>query len=88
MDLQASLTEELRQQAIERLKAGESQIEVARWPNGSPGNVKAHTYREDILDACVRPYDRVIGDVFVLQDDNARPHRAHIVDAYLEQEIN
>ncbi|GFV64571.1 hypothetical protein TNCV_4965521 [Trichonephila clavipes] len=26
-------------------------------------------------------------DAFVLQEDNSRPQRAHIVDAYLEQEI-
>lgn len=50
------------------------------------GNVNAHTYRDDILDAYVHPYAGAIGDAFVLQDDNARPHRARIVDVYLEQE--
>ena len=32
------------------------------------------------------PYAGAIGDAFLLQDDNARPHRAHIVDDYLQQE--
>ncbi|GFY29556.1 transposable element Tcb2 transposase [Trichonephila clavipes] len=52
------------------------------------GNVNACTYRNDILDAYVRLYVGVIGDVFVLQDDNARPLRAHIMDAYLEQKTH
>ncbi|GFV88628.1 transposable element Tcb1 transposase [Trichonephila clavipes] len=52
----------------------------------SCGNVNTHTYRNNILDACVHPYSKVIGDTFVLRDDNARPHRAFIMDAYLEQE--
>ena len=50
------------------------------------GNVNAHTHRDDILDAYVRPYVGAIGDAFVLQDDNSRPHRARIVYVYLEQE--
>ncbi|GFU26272.1 DUF5641 domain-containing protein, partial [Trichonephila clavipes] len=50
------------------------------------GNVYAHTYRDDILDTYVCPYADATGDAFVLQDDNARPHRARIVDTYLEQE--
>ncbi|GFW22441.1 DDE_3 domain-containing protein [Trichonephila clavipes] len=48
----------------------------------SHGNLNTHTYRDDILDAYVRPCAGSIGESFVLQDDNARPHR----DAYLEQE--
>ncbi|GFY08311.1 hypothetical protein TNCV_1357171 [Trichonephila clavipes] len=54
----------------------------------SRGNVNAHTYRDDILDAdvCEHSYVQTISDVFVLQDDNRRSHRDHIVDAYLEHE--
>ena len=33
----------------------------------------------------MHPYAGAINDAFLLQDDNARPHRALIVDAYLEQ---
>ena len=43
-------------------------------------------YRDGILDSYVRPYAEAIGDAFLLEDDNARPHRAHIVDVYLQQE--
>ncbi|GFV41005.1 transposable element Tcb1 transposase [Trichonephila clavipes] len=39
-----------------------------------------------ILDAYVRPYTGAINDAFVLQDDNVKPHRARIVNAYIEQE--
>ncbi|GBL90629.1 hypothetical protein AVEN_219300-1 [Araneus ventricosus] len=48
--------------------------------------VGAQTYRDDILDAYVRPYAGTIGNDFLLQDDNARLHRACIVDDYLQQE--
>ena len=50
------------------------------------GTVNAEVYRDDILDAYVHPHAGAIGDVFLLQDDNARPHGAHIVDDYLQQE--
>lgn len=50
------------------------------------GTVNAQVYRDDILDAYVRPYAGAIGDAFLLQDDNARPHRARIVDDYLQRE--
>ena len=32
------------------------------------------------------PYAEAIGDAFLLQDDNARPHRTRILDDYLQQE--
>ncbi|KFM70892.1 hypothetical protein X975_22457, partial [Stegodyphus mimosarum] len=54
-----------------------------------PSNIdERDAYRRgsDILDAYVHPYTGVIGDAFLLQDDNARPHRAHIVDDCLQQE--
>ncbi|GBN00952.1 hypothetical protein AVEN_207334-1 [Araneus ventricosus] len=50
------------------------------------GTVNAQAYRDDILDAYVRPYARSIGDDFLLQDDNARPHRARIVGDYRQEE--
>ncbi|GBM35827.1 Transposable element Tc3 transposase [Araneus ventricosus] len=50
------------------------------------GTVNAQAYRDNILDAYVRPYAGAIGDDFLLQDDNARLHRARIVDDYLQQE--
>ncbi|GFU63659.1 transposable element Tcb2 transposase [Trichonephila clavipes] len=50
------------------------------------GNIIAHNYRDDILNAYVCPHAGTIGGAFVQQDHNARPHRAHIVDAYLKQE--
>jgi hypothetical protein len=34
----------------------------------------------------VRPYTGDVGKNFILMDDNAPPHRAHIVRDYLEQE--
>ena len=41
------------------------------------GNVNAQVYKDDIFNAYVRPYAGTIGDVFLLQGDNSRPHRAH-----------
>ncbi|GFX71342.1 transposable element Tcb2 transposase [Trichonephila clavipes] len=41
-------------------------------------------YRDEILDPYVRPYAATIGNDFILMDDNARPHRARIVEEYLE----
>ncbi|GBL96397.1 hypothetical protein AVEN_43715-1 [Araneus ventricosus] len=132
------LPEVLRWRAIGRLKAGQSQTEVARWLNvslsvvhrllqqflttdsasrrfsqGRPTTttgaddrylshegIEPHSdstqilpccshrkaYRDDILDAYVCPYAGAIGDDFLLQDDNAKLHRARIVDDYLQQE--
>ncbi|GFV35825.1 nuclease HARBI1 [Trichonephila clavipes] len=39
-------------------------------------------YRDEILDPYVRPYAAAIGNDFILMDDNARPHRARIVEDY------
>ncbi|GFX85737.1 hypothetical protein TNCV_2471391 [Trichonephila clavipes] len=39
----------------------------------------------DGLDAYVHLYAGAVGDTFVLEEDNARPHRARIGDAYIEQ---
>ncbi|KFM62332.1 Transposable element Tcb1 transposase, partial [Stegodyphus mimosarum] len=50
------------------------------------GTMNDQVYRDDILDAYMRPYAGAISDAFLLQDDNARPHRVSIVDDYLQQE--
>ncbi|GFU99660.1 transposable element Tcb2 transposase [Trichonephila clavipes] len=48
------------------------------------GTVTGLSYRDEILDPYVRPYAAAIGNDFILMDDNARPHRARIVEEYLE----
>ena len=49
------------------------------------GTLTALRYVNEILDAYVRPYAGAVGENFILMDDNARAHRAHITDQYLEQ---
>ncbi|GFU52302.1 transposable element Tcb2 transposase [Trichonephila clavipes] len=49
------------------------------------GTVTGLRYRDEILDPYVRPYAAAIGNDFILMDDNARPHRARIVEEYLER---
>ncbi|GFS85209.1 transposable element Tcb2 transposase [Trichonephila clavipes] len=48
------------------------------------GTVTGLRYRDEILDPYVRPYAAAIGNDFILMNDNARPHRARIVEEYLE----
>ena len=43
-------------------------------------------YRNEILDVYVRPYAGAVGPEFILMNDNARPHRARVVEQYLQQE--
>ncbi|GFT79512.1 transposable element Tcb2 transposase [Trichonephila clavipes] len=43
-------------------------------------------YADEILRPYVIPYAVAIGDSFVFQDDNARPHRARLVENMLEAE--
>ena len=43
-------------------------------------------YRDEVLEPTVRLYPAAVGPAFVLMDDDARPHRAAIVDDYLENE--
>ncbi|GFY00958.1 transposable element Tcb1 transposase [Trichonephila clavipes] len=50
------------------------------------GSVTAVRYRNEILKPIVKLYAAAVGPTFVLMDDNARPHRADIVDDYLESE--
>lgn len=49
------------------------------------GTMTGQRYRDDVLDRHVVPFARARGQGFILQDDNARPHRAQLVDQYLEQ---
>ncbi|GFX99934.1 transposable element Tcb2 transposase [Trichonephila clavipes] len=44
------------------------------------GTVTGLGYRDEILDPYVGPYAPAIGNDFILMDDNARPHRARIVE--------
>ncbi|GFT30248.1 transposable element Tcb2 transposase [Trichonephila clavipes] len=48
------------------------------------GTVTGLRYRDETLDPYVRPYAAAIGNDFILMDDNARLHRARIVEEYLE----
>ena len=50
------------------------------------GNLNAQRYRDEILQPIALPYLRNMGPNAVLQDDNARPHRARIIAEFLEEE--
>ena len=50
------------------------------------GNLNSRRYIDEILRPVVVPYVQNMGQGALFQDDNARPHRARIVDAYLQQE--
>ncbi|GBL80411.1 Transposable element Tcb1 transposase [Araneus ventricosus] len=50
------------------------------------GSVTAVRYRDEVLDPIVKLYAAAVGLSYVLMDDNARPHRAVIVDDFLESE--
>jgi len=49
------------------------------------GNLNGQRYLEEILQPLVIPGLQQIGPNAVLQDDNARPHRARAVNAFLHQ---
>lgn len=49
------------------------------------GTLTADRYTRDISEDHVVPYAPLIGDEFVLMHDNARPHVARIVRAYLAE---
>ncbi|GFT23667.1 transposable element Tcb2 transposase [Trichonephila clavipes] len=50
------------------------------------GILTGRSYADEILRPHVIPYAGAIGDPFVFQDDNARPHRARLVENMLEAE--
>ena len=43
-------------------------------------------YWDEIVDVYVRPYAGAIGPQSIIMEDNARPHRARVVEDYLQQE--
>ncbi|GBM12594.1 hypothetical protein AVEN_146777-1 [Araneus ventricosus] len=43
-------------------------------------------YRDEILESYVRLFRGAVGPEFILMDNNARPHRALLVDEFLESE--
>ncbi|GFV89159.1 transposable element Tcb2 transposase [Trichonephila clavipes] len=48
------------------------------------GTLTGRRYADEILRPHVIPYAGAIGDYFVFQDDNVRPHRARLVENMLE----
>ena len=48
-----------------------------------PGNLTGRRYIDEILRPHVVPYLRQMGQNAISQDDNARHHRARIVDNFL-----
>ncbi|GFV37062.1 transposable element Tcb1 transposase [Trichonephila clavipes] len=49
------------------------------------GSVTAIRYRDEVLESIVRLCAAAVGPTLVLMDNNARPHRADIVDDYLKR---
>ncbi|UYV84058.1 hypothetical protein LAZ67_X001011 [Cordylochernes scorpioides] len=52
----------------------------------SGGTLTAQRYRDEILEPYLRPYRDQIGHNIIFMDDNARPHRARLVNEYLQSE--
>ena len=50
------------------------------------GALTGISYRDEILHPIARPFAVAVGEDFILMDDNARPHRALVVNVYLEAE--
>lgn len=50
------------------------------------GNLNGVGYRDDILRPLVLPALEAMGTGAILQDDNARPHRARVVNNFLQQQ--
>ena len=50
-----------------------------------PQTMNAHFYLENVIRPVIYPLRQQIGHNFVLMDDNARPHRARIVQMALEE---
>ena len=48
------------------------------------GNLNSPRYIAEVLQPHVVPHANQIGNGFIFQDDNARPHRARIVDQFLQ----
>ncbi|UYV83242.1 hypothetical protein LAZ67_23000264, partial [Cordylochernes scorpioides] len=52
----------------------------------SGGTLTAQRYRDEILEPYLRPYRDQIGHNLIFMDDNACPHRARLVNEYLQSE--
>ncbi|UYV66921.1 Transposase [Cordylochernes scorpioides] len=52
----------------------------------SAGTLTAQRYRDEILEPYLRPYRDQLGHNLIFMDDNARPHRARLVNEYLQSE--
>ncbi|UYV82660.1 hypothetical protein LAZ67_22000421 [Cordylochernes scorpioides] len=52
----------------------------------SGGTLTAQRYRDEIHEPYLRPYRDQIGHNLIFMDDNARPHRARLVNEYLQSE--
>ncbi|GFV62946.1 transposable element Tcb1 transposase [Trichonephila clavipes] len=50
------------------------------------GSVTAVRHRYEVPELVVRLYAASVGPIFVLMDDNIRPHRVDIIDDHLESE--
>ncbi|GBN95822.1 Transposable element Tcb2 transposase [Araneus ventricosus] len=50
------------------------------------GTVTGVRFRDEILEPYVRIFRGAVGPKLILMDDNARPHRAPLVDEFLESE--
>ena len=48
-----------------------------------PGNLNSRRYIAEIVTPHVIPMSQQYGNAFIFQDDNARPHRARIVDDHM-----
>ncbi|GBN35036.1 hypothetical protein AVEN_129147-1 [Araneus ventricosus] len=59
---------------------------AGNWISAWNGALTAQRYRDDILRPIVVPYAAAIGDESILMEDNARPHRAELVDNFLFDE--
>ena len=60
---------------------------VKRTPlHRNQGNLTGLRYTDEILRPIAIPALRAIGQGSIFQDDNARPHRARVVNDFLEQQ--
>ena len=48
------------------------------------GNLNAHEYIAQVLEPHVAPFAEAVGENFTFMDDNARPHRARVVNEFLQ----
>ncbi|GFY05583.1 uncharacterized protein TNCV_4402501 [Trichonephila clavipes] len=85
----------LRGRIIGQLEWGRNQLEVSEELGIAQSVISrlwqrfqddGHIYRAVILEQHVRSFWGAMGAEFLFMDDNARPHRANIVDECLQSE--